>query len=100
MTSYESLMEAYQRVEDILRDYRDKHESRKVRKMFEHFLDSPDIPNELDMTDREMDLRKGYLNDHMPLLTDIQNDKEYQALTIIFREFRVSMHMRAKKAHE
>lgn len=97
---YTPLQKAVKEAEGILEAYKERNRRRMTRRSYERMVEGPKFPHDLEMTDREIELKTNYVYDHMPLLNDIRNDKEYEALCRIFREFRFSLSMKTKTYKE
>lgn len=95
--SYGDLRHEMRKVDTYFQEYVQSHPTSKAKRVLNRYLDFPEIPSNGAMTERELELKIGYICDHYPLLADIQNTKEFEALTVIFREFRVTINMMSKK---
>lgn len=95
--TYGDLRHEMQKVDKLFQDYVTSNPTSKAKRVFKRYLDFPDIPSSGAMTERELELKIGYIRDHYPLLADIRNTKEFEALTVIFREFRVTIDMMSER---
>lgn len=96
--SYAALKATFKIVDDIFAEFVKKNNRKSTRAIYKKYLDFPKLPKKVNMSEKEIRLKTNYIIDHFPLLLDMRNEKEFHALSIIFREFKVSMKM--KKCEE
>lgn len=95
--TYGDLRDEMRKVDAYFQEYVKSQPTSKAKRVFKRYLDFPAIPTKGLMTERELELKIGYIRDHYPLLADIRNTKEFETLTVIFREFRVTIEMMSKR---
>lgn len=86
---YLDLKTAFRTVNDIFYNYVEQNNRKNVREIFRDYLDHPNLPDKVDMSQIEIQGYIEYVREHYPLLQDIQDDTEFQILTIIFSEFKM-----------
>lgn len=91
--SYFDLKKTFEHVENIFDKFVQQNNTRNIRSIYQNYHKYPQLPRKIKLTENEIKLKIDYIIDHYPLLHDIRNEREFQALTIIFGEYKVSLLM-------
>ena len=99
-SSYFELKNTFTNVDDIFYRFVQENNTSSVRSIYREYLKYPQLPRKVEMTEKEIKLRINFIFDHYPLLHDIRDEREFQALTLIFGEYKVSLCMKESKSRE
>ena len=90
---YTRFFNVYGEINGLLRTYMTERYVGCVTDAFDRMAEFDEVLNVIGIDEGELALKSGYLEDMLVLFRDIRNDQEYEALTILFGEFKMSMKM-------
>lgn len=91
--TYSSLVCKFKTVDDTLTLRGNEFGTKRSKRVLRDYSYAPPVPQETDMTDLDIHRWNVYLDDMFVLVNDIRNDRELEALCLIFGEVKMDLYI-------
>lgn len=88
---HKELMEELSRIDKVFKTYADTYGGKKVKAVYMNYRNYPDIPDTSHLSVEETKGYCIYLNEHADMLADMQDIQEFEILTLVIGETKMSL---------